>query len=349
MQIVFWIAVFGVSLLVLVKAAGFFTTAAEKIGLSLGISPFIVGVVIVGFGTSLPELVSSVLAVSANSSEMVIGNVLGSNITNIFLVLGIAAVFRREVRVKYDVLKVDLPILLGSSFLIAFTVWDRRFTLGEAGLCLVCLAFYIFSAISSSRPEKSPRKREIGPGAAAGTDAGSGPSQAGPASHAASSVPSPSPKAREQKHPPAVLNWVLLIVGSAFIFVGAKYVVESVIRLSEILSIGKDIIALSAVSIGTSLPEVTVAITASRKGNAELVLGNVIGSNIFNSFAVMGIPALFGSLEIPRQILQMPLPMSVAACLLAVIIMVDRRLNRWEGALLLTFYAFFLGSLFGLF
>ena len=317
MELVKWIAIFVVSVVVLVKAADFFTGAAEKIGLALGIAPFVVGVVIVGFGTSLPELVSSILSVVAGSSEIVIGSVLGSNITNIFLVLGLAAVCRKMVRIRYDVMHVDLPILMGSSLLIAFMVLDRHFSLGEAILCLLCLGFYIVSSIVSTKP-KAPVKAE--------------------SEHGEESKPRPRA---------GFLVWLLLVGSAFFIFLGAKFVVDAVIAVSGILSIGKDVIALSAVAIGTSLPEVTVAISAVRRGNAELVLGNIIGSNIFNSFAVLGIPSLFGSPTIPEGILKLALPLSVAASLMAIIIVVDRKLNRWEGALLLVFYAFFLGSLFG--
>ncbi len=310
MELLIWVAVFIVSILVLVKAADFFTGAAEKIGHVLRLPSFVVGVIIVGFGTSLPELISSIIAVRSGSSEMVVGNVLGSNITNIFLVLGVVAILKPNVKIRYDLLKLDLPILLGSAFLVALMLWDLSFSLGEAVLCLVCLVFYFFSSFQS---EKGP--------------------EATPAVECAVKV--------------GFLVWLTLVVSVAFVYVGARYVVESVINLSGILSIGTDVIALSAVAIGTSLPEITVAISAARKGNYEMVIGNLIGSNIFNSFAVLAIPAFVGRLNIPRSIQNFALPVFVAATLLAVVIVVDRRLNRWEGALLLSFYLFFIGKLYG--
>ena len=310
MELLIWVLVFVVSILVLVKAADFFTSAAEKIGHVLRLPSFVVGVIIVGFGTSLPELISSIIAVRSGTSEMVVGNVLGSNIKNIFLVLGVVAVLKTSVKIRYDLLKLDLPILLGSSFLVALMLWDLSFSLGEAILCLVCLIFYFFSSFKS---EKGP---EVTPTA-------------------------------EYEVKIGVLVWLTLIGGAALVYLGARYVVESVINLSRILSIRTEVIALSAVAIGTSLPEITVAISAARKGNHEMVIGNLIGSNIFNSFAVLAIPAFVGRLKIPRSIPDFPLPVFIAATLLAVIIVVDRRLNRWEGALLLSFYLFFLGKLYG--
>jgi len=134
---------------------------------------------------------------------------------------------------------------------------------------------------------------------------------------------------------------------SVFIFLGAKYVVEAVIAISMLLSIGTEIIALSAVALGTSLPEISVAVSSARKGNVEMAIGNITGSNIFNAFAVMGIPALLGPLAIPESVLTFPLPIFIAATILFVIITIDKRINRMEGGLLLIFYVFFIGKIFG--
>jgi cation:H+ antiporter len=122
-----WTAIFLISLLVLLKAAQLFTKSAEKLGLYFGIPPFIVGVTIVSIGTSLPELVSSVIAVTKDSPEIVIGNVVGSNITNVFLVLGVVAIVGKKIDITYELIHVDLPLLAGSSFLLAAMVWDGVF------------------------------------------------------------------------------------------------------------------------------------------------------------------------------------------------------------------------------
>ena len=122
------VLVFIISLAVLIKASSKFTGAAEKIGLYLGISPFIVGVTIVSAGTSLPELVSSIVAILSGSSEIVVGNVIGSNITNIFLVLGIVGVVGGKLHIEYELIHVDLPLFVGSSFLLTLMLWDRVFS-----------------------------------------------------------------------------------------------------------------------------------------------------------------------------------------------------------------------------
>ena len=308
MQMLPWIIVFVVSLAVLVKASDLFISAAEKIGQSFGMPHFIIGVVIVGVGTSLPELMSSVLAVIGGTSEIVVGNVLGSNITNIFLVLGIAGIVGKELRIHYDMLKTDLPIFLGAALLIAFMIYDGNFSRGDAIICLLGLFLYVLNTLKGQNQKGEDTARK----------------------------------------PAGAYAWAMLLASPVLIFLGAKYTVDSVIALSNIFNIGTEIIALSAVALGTSLPEVLVTITAARKGKPEMAVGNIMGSNIFNSFAVMGIPGLIGSLHIPENVISFALPFSIAATLLYVIIMVDRKLNLWEGCLLLLFYLFFLVHLFGI-
>ncbi|RMF91407.1 MAG: sodium:calcium antiporter [Methanobacteriota archaeon] len=311
-----WTAVFVVSLFVLIKSSGYFTDSAEKIGLYLGIPPFIVGVTIVAVGTSLPELVSSVVAVLSGSSEIVAGNVVGSNITNIFLIVGVSAVAGKKFRIDYELIHVDLPLFVGSAFLLAATVWDGRFTLPEA---MLSLAGFVFYTLYVTSVEKKP----AGEGVKKAGDAGQG--------------------ALDRKT-------LALLVGSAFfIYLGARYTVESIIRLSELLHMGTEIIAASAVALGTSLPELMVSIAAAKSGRPEMAIGNVLGSNIFNAFAVMGISALFGTLIIPQSILSFALPLMVAGTLLYLFITQDRQITQWEGWMLILFYVFFIGRILNLF
>lgn len=308
MSVWIWSLVFCISLGVLVVAANLFINAAEKAGRALKMPPFIIGVILVGFGTSLPELVSSVLAVVAGSSEIVIGNVVGSNITNILLILGLAGVIGGTFHVKTDLLKFDIPVMLGAAFVLSLMVQDQRFSTGEGVICLLMLSIYLVSMLRS-KPVK----------------------------------------ADNAKHSPATIRtWVILILSPILIFVGAKYTVDSVIALAAITQIGKDVIAMSAIALGTSLPEIVVAIAAARRGQPEIVVGNIMGSNIFNTFAVMGIPALLGPLTIPEGVVSFSVPVFLAATLIHVIITVDRRVSKAEGAFLISFYLFFIGRLFDL-
>ena len=310
MHIFIWLLVFVVSLTVLVKASDYFVEGAEAVGLSFGMPHFVIGVVIVGFGTSLPELVSSIFAVLHGTSEIVIGNVLGSNITNIFLVLGIAAVGSTEFRFNHNLLRVDLPIFLGATILVALTVTDGEFSVGEAVFCLIGLIIYMFSALQA---EQNIAYEE-----------------------------------EENETTTRVSAWVKLLASPVLIFVGAKYTVDAVVELSEILGIGAEIIAMSAIALGTSLPEVFVTLGAVRKGKPEMAIGNIMGSNAFNAFAVLGIPRLIGPLVIPASVIDYSLPVFFVAALLFVIVTVDEKVNRWEGWLMLMFYLFFVSRLFQL-
>ena len=319
LEILIWIAVFVASLFVLIKASGYFTHSAEKIGLFFGLPVFIVGVTIVAIGTSLPELISSIFAVLRNSSEIVVGNVVGSNITNIFLILGIAAIVGKKLKITYELIHVDLPILVGSAFLFAAMIWDGVFTLPEALLSIVGIIIYFLYTINSEkRHEDVEIKKEM-------------------------------KEELRKKKKLDTKTIAILVVSAVFIFIGAKYTIESVIKLSEIFNLGKEIIAVSAVALGTSLPELAVSITAVRQGKPEIAVGNILGSNIFNTFVVMGVPAFFGALIIPQSILTFGLPMMLIATLLFFIITQEKEVTKWEGYLLLLFYVFFIGKIFNLF
>lgn len=328
MILLLWVLVFIASLFVLVKASDYFTDSAEKIGLFLGIPAFIVGVTIVAIGTSLPELISSIFAVLRNSSEIVVANVVGSNITNIFLVLGVAAIVsRKKLKVTYELIHVDLPIFIGSAFLLAAMIYDGVFTFIEALICLFGLIVYFSYAAHTQKQHKDVETQK----------------------EVKDELKEVKKELRKETKP-KTLGWKIpltLVISAVLIYFGAKYVVDSIIALSNLLNVGKEIIAASALALGTSLPELTVSITAARKGNAGIAIGNVLGSNIFNTFGVMSIPAFIGTLIIPHSIITFALPMMVIASLLYFFITQDREITRWEGWLLIMFYVFFIVKLFG--
>lgn len=308
MGLALWIVIFVASIAVLVKSSDYFIISAEKIGTFFGLPAFVIGVIIVAVGTSLPELVSSIVAVAEGSSEIVVGNVLGSNIANICLVLGVAALVGKNFIIRYDIMQVDIPFLVGSAVLLFFMVYDGEFTLPEAVLCLIALGIYV---LYSLRVKGADIEEEV-------------------------------------VRPPFHI-WLLLAVSPVGIFFGAKYTVEAVIEIAAVLGIGSEIIALSAVALGTSLPELFVSVSAARKGHPEIAVGNIIGSNIFNTFAVMGIPGVISRLIIPKSVLVFAAPVSLGVTLVFVIFTLDKRVNPWIGSLLLIFYVFFIGRVFSIF
>lgn len=312
-DLVIWSIALFISLIVLSKSADFFTDAAEEIGIFFGIPPFIVGVTIVAIGTSLPELISSIVAVYAGSSEIVIGNVIGSNIANIFLILGVAALISGLLNIEYDLVSVDLPLFVGSAFLLGLMVFDGKYTPGEAILSIIGYVVYTFYAVSVR------------------TDSGE---------------ESASEEEKSEKFP--VKPFLILLGSSFFIFLGAKFTIDSVVKISEIIGIGKEIIAISAVALGTSLPELIVTINQAKKGNPEVAVGNVLGSNIFNSFVVMGVPGLTGNLVIPADILSSGLLVMLGGTVLFFFVTQDERVTKWEGLLFFLFYIWFIGNIFNL-
>jgi cation:H+ antiporter len=316
MEILIWVALFIVSLVILLKSSSYFTEAAEKIGIRLGIPAFIVGVTIVAIGTSLPELISSLFAVYANSSEIVIGNVVGSNIANILLVLGVIAIISKKMKTGYEILKVDLPVFFASALFVVVTCFDGNFTLFEGIIGLACVLTYLAFAATNSHKKNKNQKKQI------------------------------SEEKKELKKQGIKLQILILFISGIFIFVGAKYTIDSVVKLSELFNIAKELIAVTAIALGTSLPELFVGIQAARRGNAGMALGNVLGSNIFNSFAVLGFASIFGTLIVPRSIVLFSIPVMIGASLLYFFIAQDRELSMWEGIILILFYILYVGKLF---
>lgn len=311
----FWIFIFIVSLAFLIKGSNYFIDSAEKIGVFFKVPSFIIGVSIVAFGTSLPELISSILAVLKDSSEIVVGNVIGSNITNIFLILGLTAIIGKDIKLSFNIAYVDLPLLVGSALLFAFLIEDRNFSLYEALFLIAGIIIYIFYAARNPKDdddfdEKSEATSEL------------------------------IAKKLEPK------TWLILFFSVGVIYLGARYTVDSIIKIAEMANVGKEIIAASAVALGTSLPELVVSVVAARKGESSIAVGNLLGSNIFNTFAVMGIPALFGTLILPDSMIDCGLPIMLAATLLFFLITQKKRITQWEGWFLLIFYLYFLGKIF---
>lgn len=317
-DILTWLGVFILSLAILIKASDWFTDSAEKIGLFFKLSPFIVGVAIVAIGTSLPELMSSITAVQQGSSEIVFGNVVGSNVANIFLILGTAAIVAGKIQLRYEIASVDLPLFVGSAFLLGLMLFTGKFSLGESILCLVAYGVYLMYTMTHSDLEiEEPKDGELN-----------------------------DIEPNNASFP--IRATAVLIVSALLIYFGAKYTVQSVEQLSALLNIGKEIIAVSALALGTSLPELTVSIVCVRRGSHDVAVGNVLGSNIFNSLVVMGVPRLFGELQIPKTTLIEGLLEMLCGTILMFFVVQDKQITRWEGYLFIIFYIWFIAQIYSL-
>ncbi len=300
------LGIFVIALLVLLKGSDWFIESAEKIGLSYGISPFVIGITIVAFGTSLPELATSIAAVLQGDSEIVIGNVIGSNIANIGLVLGLVAVIIKQIDLEQNIWHVDMAYLWGSSFLLAFIIYDGKVNYFEAAILIVGIILFLSYSIGGQERSESNDRPTI-----------------------------------------VWKDYIFLILGGVLVYAGATYTVVAIEQLSGLAGISKETIALSAVALGTSLPEVVVSLQAARKGKTSLAVGNVVGSNIFNIFVVTGFSTMFGELLIPAGVIAFSLPFMLALTLLFGVMSNNQKITGWEGLLLILFYIFYMVKLFG--
>jgi cation:H+ antiporter len=331
-MLIFWITIFVLSLALLVKSADWFVESSEKIGLALKISPFIIGVTIVAVGTSFPELASSIAAVLKGAGEIVTANALGSNIANILLIVGLSAMVARCLIIRRSLIDLDAPLLGVATFLFVFVMWDKKIVFGE-GIMLISgfLIYLLYTVFQKREEEETPEIVEVLP----------------------SRIERRKREAKiELPARPEKLNFkvlLFLVLGIIGLTVGANYTIESMIKISQIFKIATSLIAITALAIGTSLPELAVSIKASLKKKYELALGNVFGSNVFNILLVTGIPALIRPLTVDNLTFGIGLPFLIVATLLFVISGISRRIHIWEGAMYLLLYILFIVKLCGLF
>jgi cation:H+ antiporter len=302
---------FAGSLALLLVAARWFTRAAEEIGLALGMSPFAVGVLLVSVGTSLPELVTAVVAVLGGVTGVVAGNVVGANVSNLLLVLAASAMAAPGgIRLGERYLLIDLHFLLGATFLLVLSAWDGRVGRGEGVFLLLTYALYVVYLLREGAERPPPGLPGPGPGAP------------------------PRPRLRPAS--------VALAAGSAAgIYLAARATIGSLEELALGLGVPPAVVAVTLLSLGTTLPEMAVSAVAARQGRAELAVGNILGSCIFNALGVAGTGAVLGGLVVPDELLSLPVPMLGAGTVLFYLLTLDKRVSRWEGALFAIFYGFF--------
>ncbi len=306
-----WPLLLAAALACLVKSADVFTAAAERVGVAMGLSPFVVGILIVSVGTSLPEMVASVFAVLRGASEMVVANVAGSNIANLGLVLGLAAVMRGTVAIRRRLTHVDLPFLAGSTMLLALMAWSGQVVALEGVILLLGLALYLHFGLHPPAHVEGP---------------------AGPAAVVSG---------------PLWRACLLLVPAVLVLLVAADLTVVAVLEIAELFEVPTETLAATVIALGTSLPEVVVTVVAARKGQAEMAVGNIVGSNVFNAFAVTGVAALVGPLAVPASLIGLALPLMVGLTALVIVMLHENSMSRWEGSLLLLVYAYFVLAITG--
>ncbi len=286
----------------LVFGGGALVDGASAIARRHGVPPLVVGLTIVAFGTSLPELAVSVSAALGGSPGIAFGNVVGSNIANIGLVAGLAALVR-PVEVHATVVRRELPVVLGLTLLaIGLVQFDPEATFGrvDAGVLLGCFGVALWQTLRSARAEAEP-----------------------------------APESTEAARRPGLR----LAVGLVLVLVGAELTVRGAVSLAESMGVSRTLVGLTVVAVGTSLPELVTSLVAAVKGESDLALGNVLGSNVFNITAILGTTALVRPIPVPTGGAS---DLWVALGFSALLLPLARtgwRLVRWEGGMLLAAYA----------
>ncbi|MCR4280026.1 MAG: calcium/sodium antiporter [Candidatus Komeilibacteria bacterium] len=333
-MVLLWVLVFIISLIVLVKGADWLLGSAEKIGLAAGLSPFIIGVTIVGIGTSFPEMISSLLATFRGAGELVAANAVGSNIANILLIIGISAIVGRKLIVTKSLIDLDLPLLAISTGLVWFVLSDRVVEWPEALLLVLAYGVYFGYTLFFKDDSPDDSQTNVLPGRDTRRHQHSMTSQV---------------TAKKVKRPRLqVSDFGWLALGLVGLYFGAQYMIESVVQLSVLWGIGADAITLFAVAVGTSLPELLVSVKAAMNNKSEVAIGNILGSNVFNLLGVIAVPAFFATLPVDEKTYTIGLPVMIIATVFFVISGISRRIHIWEGAMYVIFYVLFILKLFGI-
>jgi cation:H+ antiporter len=305
----FWLAIGG---LLLYLGAEALVRGAAALAYRAGMTPLVVGLTVVAAGTSTPELVVSVAGAVRGDGAIAIGNVVGSNICNILLIASLTAMIRPIV-VQHTVVRREIPLMIGVSVLAAALLWwGAGVGRVESGLLFALLVASVAWSVRSAERE-------------AETPAAALP--ASPSLSVAASV-------------------ALLVGGLALLVLGADRFVIGAVELARLVGLSETVIALTVVAVGTSLPELATSVVAAFKGESDIALGNVVGSNIFNLLGILGITGLVRPLPLPPGTGADLLVMVATAALVLPLARTGFRLQRWEGALLLALYGGYLAWLF---
>ena len=305
------LAVLISGLVVLYFGAEWLVRGASRLASSLGVSPIVVGLTVVSLGTSAPELVVCLVAALQGNPGLAIGNVMGSNLANIGLILGLTSLVH-PLEVKHRVVWREMPVMLLITFAIYPIAFDRVLSRMDGFMLLLVLLAYLVWVFRSGHPDEI--KSSHGPRDSMATS-----------EEAASLL-----NLKDIGH---------VALGSAFLVLGGYCIVKGAVEVASALGISEVIIGLTVVAIGTSLPELATSLVAAMRQEVDIAVGNIIGSNIFNLTAIFGTTAIVRPIMIPETVLSRELAGVVFMSLLLLPILRNGwQIKRWEGALLLTAY-----------
>jgi cation:H+ antiporter len=301
----------GLALLVL--GAEWLVRGASRLAARVGISPLVIGLTVVAFGTSSPEMAVSVQSSLAGQADIAVGNVVGSNIFNVLFILGISAIITPLI-VQQQLIRLDVPIMIGVSLLTYFMSIDGVIGRLEGLLLFAGIIAYTIFLIVQSRKESKAVEAEYAQEFAVKQETG---------------------------WKPWVINIGLVVLGLTLLVLGSNWLVDSAIAIARWLGLSELIIGLTIVAAGTSMPEVATSITAAIKGERDIAVGNVVGSNIFNILAVLGLSGVVAQSGLPvsaaAEAFDIPVMIAVALITLP-IFFTGKVIARWEGWLFLFYY-----------
>ena len=303
---------FVLGLAALIAGAEILVRGASRLAVSWGVSPLVVGLTVVAFGTSAPEMAVSVGAALSGSADLAIGNVVGSNIANVLLILGLSALVA-PLLVHEQIIRQEIPIMIGASLVVVAMALDGRIGRIEAALLFVLVIAYTVFLVVQSRRASQAAEDEF-----------------------AAEIPT----SRWDRH--WAVQVALVIGGLALLVLGADWLVGAAVAFAKVMGVSDLVIGLTVVAVGTSMPEIATSLIAAVRGQRDIAVGNVVGSNIFNLLAVLGAAGLVstGGLDVPNAARNFDLWVMLAvafACL--PILLTGREIARWEGAVFLGYYA----------
>lgn len=305
---------FAGGLAFLVLGAEWLVKGASRLAAKLGISPLIIGLTVVAFGTSSPEMAVSVQSSLAGQADIAMGNVVGSNIFNVLFILGVSAIITPLV-VQQQLIWLDVPIMIGVSLLVYLIALDGSIGRLE-GLLLFAgiIAYTVFLIVQSHREQSAVVKEEYAQEYADTQGAG---------------------------WKPWVINVGLIVLGLGLLVYGSNLLVDSSVAIARWLGLSELIIGLTIVAAGTSMPEVATSIAAAIKGERDIAVGNVVGSNIFNILSVLGLSGIVapGGLPVSQTALGFDIPVMLGVAIVTLpILFTGKEISRWEGWLFLGLY-----------
>lgn len=303
-------------LVVLVAGAEGLVRGGSRLAAAFGVSPLVVGLTVVAFGTSAPELVISVVAAAEGRTAIALGNVLGSNIANVLLILGAAAVFA-PVPVAAAVVRREVPIMIAVTLLFGGLALNGSIGRTEGMLLIAVLVAYVVLAYRMSKREAPAVEEEF--------------------AEALSLRPRGGRFARDA---------LLALAGLVLLVVGARLAVTGATALALAAGMSDRVVGLTVVAVGTSLPELATTLVAAARRQMDLAVGNIVGSSIFNLLGILGLAALVHPIAVPQESLRLDFLVALVAALATLpIAWTQRRISRGEGALMLAGYTAYVGHL----